>query len=79
MNLDDSFEQILASLHRAARDDDHWSTTSALIDEACGLRGNFLVIGEGDGCDVHIAHAKLCYRGEERLDLMKEYFQIYHP
>ena len=38
-----AFERVLASLYDAKLDDTHWSTTSPLIDEACGLTGNALL------------------------------------
>ncbi len=37
MSGHDAFERILASLYDAMLDDVHWPTTTALIDEACGL------------------------------------------
>ena len=47
MNNQDAFERILASLYKAMLDDAHWPATSALIDEAIGLTGNGLMVGEG--------------------------------
>ena len=76
MSPDDAFDRLLASLYRAARDDAHWSATAALIDEACGLAGNMLVVGERSG-DIHFVRA--LYRGEVRDDLAREYFEIYYP
>ena len=50
MSGHDAFERILASLHEAMLDDVHWPTTTALIDEACGLTSNaFLVGGTPEG------------------------------
>ena len=43
----DAFERILASLYGAMLDDVHWPATTALIDEACGLTSNALLVGEG--------------------------------
>ena len=40
MSGHDAFERILTSLHEAMLDDVHWPTTTALIDEACGLTSN---------------------------------------
>ncbi len=42
MSGHDAFERILTSLHEAMLDDVHWPTTTALIDEACGLTSNAL-------------------------------------
>ena len=39
---DDKFERVLASLHEAMLDDALWRATSALIDDACGLKGSAL-------------------------------------
>ena len=47
MSRENAFDRILASLHEAALDDTCWPTTSALIDEACGVKGNILVFGDG--------------------------------
>ena len=78
MSDQDAFERILASLHEAMLDDIHWPTTSALIDEACGLQGNALVVVEGSPDDVRLISAGLYYRGERRADLEREYLEHYH-
>ena len=79
MNPDDAFERILASLHEAALDDARWPAASALIDEACGIVGNALVVGEAAGADALIHFARFLYRGEHRPDLEREYFDEYYP
>ena len=79
MSEQDAFERILASLYGAMLDDAHWPATSALIDEACGLQGNALGVGEGPKDDVQVICAGLYYRGERREDLEREYLDIYHP
>ena len=79
MSDHDAFERILASLYDAMLDDTHWPTTSALIDEACGLQGNALVVAEGVPDDVRLISAGLYYRGERRADLEREYIEHYHP
>ncbi len=79
MSGQDAFERILASLYGAMLDDAHWPATSALIDEACGMQGNALAVGEGPKDDVQIISAGFYYRGECREDLEREYFDIYHP
>ena len=58
MSEQPAFERILASLHDAMLDDTHWPATSALIDEACGLTGKALLVGEGP----QDAHAPLLDR-----------------
>ena len=50
-----AFERILASLYDAMLDDRHWPATSALIDEACGITGNALMVGEGSNDDIRAA------------------------
>ena len=42
-----TFERILESLYDAMLDDTHWPRASALIDAACGLTGNAVMVGEG--------------------------------
>ena len=75
----DAFERILASMYDAMLDDTHWPATSALIDEACGLTGNNLVVGEGTKDDSRVHWVGLYYRGQRRADLEREYLQIYYP
>ena len=52
MSAQPTFERILASLYDAMLDDARWPATSALIDEACGVVGNDLMVGEGPKDDV---------------------------
>ena len=73
------FDRIVASLHEAALDDSRWATTSALIDEACGIEGNCIAIGEGPPDDVRVNCVGLHYRGQRREDLEREYLELYHP
>ena len=75
----DTYNRILSSLHQAMLDDVHWPATSALIDDACGMSGNELVIAEGSGDDVRILFARLYQHGERRQDLERSYFELYHP
>ena len=78
MNNQDAFERILASLYEAMLDDAHWPATSALIDEACGLTGNGLMVGEGPKDDVRGLFVGLYYRGQRREDLEREYLENYY-
>ena len=75
----DAFERILASLYDAMLDDTHWPATSALIDEACGLTGNAIMVGEGPKDDIRARFVGLYYRGQRRTDLEREYLRDYHP
>lgn len=79
VKLERALERILASLHDAMLDDTHWPATSALIDEACGLTGNSLMVGEGPKEDVRVNFVGLYYRGQRREDLEREYLETYHP
>ena len=79
MSDQDAFAHILASLHEAMLDDVHWPTTTALIDEACGLTGNTLLVGEGPKDDIRVLFVGLYYRGQRRTDLEREYLEVYHP
>ena len=74
-----TFDRILAALYQAALDGARWPATAALIDEAVGAVGNALVVGEGFGDDVRIHFAKYLYRGESCQDVVREYFDLYHP
>ncbi len=79
MHPDDAFERCLESLYEAALDDARWPAASALIDEACGVRGSCLVVGEDNGREDNIYFARLLYRGESREDLAREYFDVHYP
>ena len=74
-----AFERILASLYDAMLDETHWPATSALIDEACGVVGNALLVGEGPPDDIRVTFVGLYYRGLRRPDLEREYLEFYHP
>ncbi len=75
----DAFTHILASLYEAMLDDSQWPATSALIDAACGVAGNALVVGSGPPDDVRAHFVGLYYRGERRADLERDYLSRYHP
>ena len=78
MNNQDAFERILASLYDAMLDETRWPATSALIDEACGITGNGLMVAEGPKNDVRGLFVGLYYRGQRREDLEREYLEHYH-
>ena len=79
MSDQDAFERILASLYDAMLDDTRWPATSALIDEACGIVGNVLLISGGPQDDVRVLFAQAHYRGQRREDWEREYLEHYHP
>ena len=72
MSEQNAFERILASLHDATLDDTHWPATAALIDEACGLTGNALLVGEGPPDDIRALFVGLYWRGQRQEDLERE-------
>ena len=75
----DAFDRVLASLHAAALDDSHWLTTSALIDEVCGAKGNMLICADANAQDgAEIFFARFCYRGQRREESERLYFHTYH-
>ena len=79
MSEQDLFDRVLASLHEAMLDDVHWPATAALIDEVCGLKGHFLVLGERSPDDnVQTFMARFFHRGQRRQDWERLYFQVYH-
>ena len=75
MSDQDAFERILASLHDAMLDDARWPAVSALIDEACGIEGNDLLVGEGPKDDVRVLVVGLYRRGRRREDLERDYLE----
>ncbi len=79
MSDQDAFEGILASLYDAMLDETLWPATSALIDEACGLHGNALLVGQGPKEAVRVFCAGFYYRGQRREDREREWLGIYHP
>ena len=79
MSLQDLYERILSSLHEAMLDDAYWPVASALMDEACGSKGNILVSGDA-GAAPHCAIflARWFYRGQRHEEYETEYFNAYH-
>ena len=73
------FNGVLASLHEATLDDAHWPATSALIDQACGAKGNGIAFGyAGPEEDERIIFVDLSYRGERHDELVREYLRDYY-
>ena len=79
MSQQDAFDRILASLYEAALDDTRWPTASRLIDEACGTKGNTLIVGQGPDDDVRVSYVGLYWRGERHEEIEREYLTTYHP
>ena len=80
MREPDTFERIVGALNEAMLDDARWPHASALIDEACGARGNLLAFVDRSPADnVRFLFAKTYYRGEDRAAWLKEYYRTYYP
>ena len=74
-----TLDRILTSLHDASLDDTLWPTTSALLDEVCQTKGNFLTLAEGQyPNDVDTYIVRFYFRGERHDALEREYFDTYY-
>ena len=79
MSERDLFGRIVASLHEATIDDSYWPVTSALIDQACGAKGNHLLFGAGSSRkNAQVFLARFCLGGERRTDIEENYFNTYY-
>ena len=79
MDEQDAFRRIMAALYGAMLDDSGWPATSALIDEACGLTGNDLLVREGPEDDVRVLFVGAYCRGQRREDQERDYLENYYP
>ena len=79
MSDQDAFKRTLAAMYDAMLDDTRWPAASALIDEACGVEGNDLLVGEGPTNDVRVHFVGVYSRGQRREDLERDYLEHYHP
>ena len=80
MSLNDAFDRILACLHDAMLDDARWPAASAMIDEACGMKGSALVVGKGRSQeDGQIFLSRFCYYGKRHPERERWYFDLYYP
>ncbi len=79
MSGHDAFERTVAAICDAMLDDARWPAASALIDEACGIKGNDLFLGEGPEGDVRNLFVGIYQRGQRREDLEREYIEHYYP
>ena len=79
MSDQDAFERTLAALHDAMLDESQWPATSALIDAACGMQANGLLVGAGPPDDIQALFVGLYYRGQRRADWEREWLERYHP
>ena len=79
MSEQDAFERIVESMTDAMIDDSRWPGVAALIDEACGLTGNDILVAEGPKDDVRVLFVGAYTRGQRRKDQEREYLEHYHP
>ena len=77
MGEHDAFGGILASLHDAMLDDGRWPAASSLIDEACGLTGNDLIVREGPLDAGRVLFVGAYCRGQRREDQERDYLENY--
>ena len=79
MNRQDAFERVIDSLNRAMLDEAFWLPTSALIDEALGVKGNHLAFVKQSWNETpDVLFVRFCYRGEHHTELEHQYFQTYY-
>ncbi len=78
MSDHDAFEHVLAAIYEAVLEDAGWPAVSALIDEACGVKGNRLFVAEGPKDDVRGLFVGICRCGQRREDLEREYLANYY-
>ena len=78
MNRQELFERVLVSLQEAALDGALWPSASALLDEACGVVGNSLYVGEGFGREATINFAGIYSRGQRFEEFERQYIEVYH-
>ena len=79
MSTQDAFDRILTSFHAAMLDDTLWPATSALIDDACGMQSNGLLVSDGPPDDIRALFVGIYSRGQRRADWEREWLERYHP
>ena len=79
MSDEDALDRIVTSLYGAMLDESHWSATSALIDEACGVAGQSLMVGEGERDERKANYVGLYHGGRRRYELERECLENYYP
>ena len=78
MSQHDDLNRIVASLSEAALDDTRWPAASALIDDACRVKGSCLLYGRGHSHDdIQLYFSRLYYRGHRREEIEREYLDVY--
>ena len=80
MSHQDVFDHLLVALHDATMNEALWPSISALIDQACGTKGSYLLYGKGKlHKDVYFYSKSFCLGGELRKDIEEDYFNVYYP
>ena len=77
MGQRDQLARLLPALHDAALDDTLWPAASRLIDEAIGVKGNALLVPAGPEDDPRPHFGVCLYRGQQREDLERDYWEHY--
>ena len=67
---------MITALHEAALDEGQWPVASALIDKACGMKGNHLTTIDCFGA-VELISGKLLYHGEYIEELDRDYVELH--
>ena len=80
MDRQGAMDRVLPLLNNAMLDDVHWPLAFGLIDDACGMKGNALVVGKGRSQeDGRILLARFCQRGARNEERENWYFTNYYP
>ena len=80
MDRREALDLILLSLNDAILDDVHWPVAFGLIDDACGMKGNALVVGKGRSQeDGQIFLTRFCQRGIRNEERESWYLDNYFP
>ena len=75
----DPFQRILDALYDAMLDGTRWRGVSAMIDEACGLTGNGLMVRDAPLDDGPVVIYWVYCRGHPREEDVRDYIENYHP
>ena len=75
----DSFQRILDALYDAMLDDARWPGVSGLIDEACGLTGNGMLVREAPMDSGRLLLVGTYSRGQRLMDEERDYLENYLP
>ena len=79
MDRQRALDRILPALNNAMLDDVHWPLAFGLIDDACGMKGNALVVGKARSQDDgRIFLARFCQHGVRNKERESWYFDNYY-